>query len=358
MKRIRIFTIAGLFNIMFLTTLSVNAQIGELGNLMAAGGEDATELLQPYIEPAVNAFGAALGGGWYNTAKPHQLGGFDITFTANVALVPEKFRSFEIDNDKLTLLQLADPLDNVSPSIAGDKTDGPQIVYNFDEFSQPAFTMPMGLNAKYVPSPMIQAGVGLIKGTELMIRYLPNIPFEDNEIGLWGIGGKHDIKQWIPGLKRMPILQISVMYGYTKLHTYVALQVDPDNIGVGSLPGSDVSEWDNQQLQLTAESHTANLLISANLPVICFYGGAGFVNTKTNLKLIGDYPVVYINETTPSVKVLSDPLDIQIENKEGGLTKPRFNAGIRLKFAVVTLHVDYSWANYSVLTAGLGISFR
>jgi len=218
--------------------------------------------------------------------------------------------------------------------------------------------MPPGLDLNYVPSPMIQAGIGLIKGTEVMVRYLPNIKYKENEIGLWGVGGKHSLKQWIPGLKKLPALELSVMYGYTRLHTFVDVKIEPGDINASELPGSTSSDWDNQYLKILTQVHTANLLVSANLPVVCFYGGLGFVTTQTNLKLEGDYPSVYLDGITPSVQALVDPINMEIRNQDGGVTKPRFNAGIRLKLAVVTLHADYSWANYSVLSAGLGISIR
>ena len=38
--------------------------------------------------------------------------------------------------------------------------------------------------------------------------------------------------------------------------------------------------------------------------------------------------------------------------------KPRFNIGLRLKLGPITIHGDYTKANYSNVTAGLGISFR
>ena len=55
---------------------------------------------------------------------------------------------------------------------------------------------------------------------------------------------------------------------------------------------------------------------------------------------------------------LEDPIDMTIKNNDGSVTKPRYNAGFRLKFAVVTINFDYTYANYSVASAGLGISFR
>ena len=36
----------------------------------------------------------------------------------------------------------------------------------------------------------------------------------------------------------------------------------------------------------------------------------------------------------------------------------RANIGFRIKLAVVTIHFDYTKAQYNVLTAGLGLSFR
>jgi hypothetical protein len=36
-------------------------------------------------------------GGWYNTAKPHKLGGFDLTVTLNTASVPNGSKTFDVD---------------------------------------------------------------------------------------------------------------------------------------------------------------------------------------------------------------------------------------------------------------------
>ena len=36
----------------------------------------------------------------------------------------------------------------------------------------------------------------------------------------------------------------------------------------------------------------------------------------------------------------------------------RANIGIRIKLAVITIHADYTKANYNVVSTGLGVSFR
>jgi hypothetical protein len=117
-------------------------------------------------------------------------------------------------------------------------------------------------------------------------------------------------------------------------------------------------------MDMVTQAHTANFLVGANLPVVSFYGGVGIATSKTNLDLNGDFPVPTVTTSPPieavvtDASAVTDPINIEIKNAEGGIMKPRLNAGIRFKFAVITLHFDYTYANYSVASAGLGISFR
>lgn len=349
-----------------LLTLGLNAQLGDLGKFLAAGPEDAQKLMVGYLSPYINAFGASMTGGWYNTAKPHQLGGFDITATFNTAFVPDAHKTFDIASLGLEALTLNDPSDNISPTIAGKNNIGPRLDYGFNipNVDNPkAFDMPKGTNFPYVPSPMLQAGVGLIKDTEINGRFMPTYSRNGGEIGMWGIGFKHGLKQWIPFIKRVPVLHVSLQYGYTKLNSSIGMTIDPSMIG--AIDGTTGITWDEQKMEFVAQSHTGNLLISANLPVVCFYGGIGFASTSSDLALKGIYPVIDPEASLiagdPVVtdnSVLTDPISMTVKNSDGSVTKPRYNIGMRFKFAVVTIHGDYTWANYSMFTFGLGISFR
>ena len=42
------------------------------------------------------SFGSSLNNGWYNTAKPHSLGGFDLTVTFNTVIIPDEVKLFNI----------------------------------------------------------------------------------------------------------------------------------------------------------------------------------------------------------------------------------------------------------------------
>lgn len=354
--------------IALLLTAGISAQITDIGKFLAAGPADAQKLMEGYLSPYFNAFGASLTGGWYNTAKPHQLGGFDITATFNTAMVPSNHKTFDVAELGLESLVLDDANNNISPTIAGDKNDGPLLNYNFPDPvpDQPAFNLPKGTGFGYIPSPMLQAGVGLIKDTELDFRYMPTYTYKESSVGMWGIGFKHGLKQWIPFIKRVPVLHLTVQYGYTKMNMNVGIDVNPSHIGAADNTAN--ADWENQKLDFVAQSHTGNLLVSANLPVVCFYGGIGFASTSSNLALKGDYPVIDGDASliagTPVVTDESvsefgrNPIDMEIKNSDGSTTKPRYNVGMRLKFAVVTIHGDYTYANYSMFTFGFGISFR
>jgi hypothetical protein len=340
--------------------MNVNAQIRDFGTFMATGTEDAEKLLEGYLSPFLNGFGASMTGGWYNTAKPHQLGGFDITLSFNTAIAAPDARTFNVDDLKLTNLVRADGAPLNSQTIAGSDDSGPYMRYNYTAYNDTAFQLPPGTGIHFVPSPMISAAVGLVKGTEIMGRFLPKIGNDVGKLGFWGVGLKHDIKQWIPAMEKIPVLNISVMGGYTKMNAHIAVDIDEFDIGLGGYYDGDPEAWNDQKLEWVTTSFTGNLLVSADLPIVCFYGGVGFATTKTNLKMAGYFPTIDGINTNlePVVVAAKDPVDFEVKNQDDGFTKPRLNAGIRFKFGIFTLHFDYTRANYNVFTGGLGFSFR
>lgn len=342
--------------VLFFSTSATFAQVDKLANMMAGGVGDAEKLFSAYITPYANGLGADLSAGWYNTAKVHKTGGFDITVTFNTAIVPESDKTFDLRD--LNLSDAASFSDFSAPTAAGAKDPGPQITYQEQGVDLVSYDLPKGSGFGYTPAPMIQAGVGLFKGTAIMGRFTPQINIGDaGQVSLWGVGMKHSVKQWIPALKRLPVLHLSVMAGYTQLNSATDFQLLPSFYN--STAAFDEADYNDQQMEMEVRSFTANMIVSANLPVVSFYGAVGIAQTKTNLSLNGNYPIPTLNNSGEVVhEDIMDPFSIDIENNDGSATKPRFNAGMRFKFAVVTLHFDYTYANYSVATAGLGISFR
>lgn len=344
-------------------------------DFLRGGINDANSLFQGYLTPVANILGANLNAGWYNTAKPHKLGGFDITITTNVALAPPSDKLFNLDD--LPLISDASIIGgNTSPTITGDKTDDrPKIEYTkdvpgFGPVKYAEYTLPNGTGFNFVPLPMVQVGIGLPFGTEVTGRFLPSIDLgTTGNIGLWGIGIKHSILQHIPVLKKIPFLDITAQGAYTKLNSYANIDYSPLDIVADANHDyvNDPDVWLDQKIELGVTAWTANLLVSETFPVISFYQGIGYSTSKVNLGVTGNFPFPSIetDNTSPyygdpvvqnnsTEGIIKDPIDLDMQNNKA----LRLNAGLRLKLGVLTIHFDYTKAKYTVLTAGLGISFR
>jgi len=318
---------------------------------------DGVKLIEAYITPWANAFGSGLNGSWYNTAKPHKLGGFDITAAFNVGIVPSSAGTFDIS--KLGLSSNLSPVTGTSPTVSGEDVNGPAMAYSVSGVTLASFNLPPGTNWRYIPVPTAQVGIGLPLGSEIKGRFIPKVPIGDGDVSLWGVGLVHSIMQYIPGGDLLP-LDVSLFGGYTKLTGNVPVDLAP---GVPqNYTTYTMSSFDDQFLTATIDALNLSVIASANLPVITFYGGLGYSKTKTRVELTGNYPLpVLVTTGIPhseyndsGVKKGSDFPAMDIENFSG----LRANVGFRIKLAVITIHADYTKAQYNVVSAGLGISFR
>jgi hypothetical protein len=327
-------------------------------DFLRAGTVDGTKIAEAYVTPWVNAFGAGVNGSWYNTARPHKFGGFDLTLGVNVGIVPSSANTFDVS--KIGLTEFTGT--GLAPTVSGQDRDGPLLTGPSAGGITPlSFTTPPGSNWGYMPVPTLTAGVGLPLGTELRIRYIPKITVSGGDISSWGVGLLHSIMQYIPGDKVLPF-DISLFGGYTKLQGNVPLDMQPDlskpqNYSEAYPAGS----FDNQNFGTTIQAWNASLIGSFNLPVISFYGGLGYSRTSSVIKMTGNFPLPTVNTAISMTDyvyedagVLKDFPTIDIKNFSG----LRANAGFRLKFGVFTFNADYTWSQYSVVSAGLGISFR
>lgn len=325
-------------------------------DFLRAGSYDASLITQAYVAPWANAFGAGVNGNWYNTAKPHKFGGFDITIGANVGFVPSSDNSFDVT--KIGLKTFSGT--GLAPTISGVSSPGPTLTSApVSGIAPVTFQTPEGTNWEYMPVPSLQAGIGLPLGSEVKIRYIPKVPIGEGDFSSWGIGLMHSIMQYLPGDKIFPF-DISLFGGYTVLDGNAPIDLKP---GTPQFYSSKYpsSAWDDQNFNIVTEAWNASVIGSLNLRIITFYGGLGYSNTNTKINMTGNFPMPTINRAlSSSTYVYEDagvlngfPL-IEMKNFSG----LRTNIGFRLKFAVITIHADYTWANYSVFSTGLGISFR
>jgi hypothetical protein len=352
---------AALLSFVVLFTFQSRAQLDRFDNLdinfdfLRSAPADAVKFLKAYMSPYANAFGAGLNGGWYNTAKPHKKLGFDITMSLNVGIVPDSDNQFEVSSLGMTNIKGS----GLAPSVSGPQEVGPAMTYEVEGVVLAGFNCPMGSDWKSIPVPTIQAGLGLPLGSEIKVRFVPKISMKGADFSLWGVGLMHNITQYLPGDRLFPF-DVSVFGGYTTLSTNLPLNVQPVAAQANyTAPYDPETTFGNQKMNLTVSGINISAIASVNLPVINVYGGLGYSKTSTVMQLSGYFPTPVLEGTTveynnSGVVEGSDFGNLDIENYSG----LRATIGFRVKLAVLTIHADYTRAQYNVLSAGLGFSFR
>ena len=284
------------------------------------------KLIEAYFTPMAESFGAGLNNGWYNTAKPHSLGGFDVTFTLNTVIIPNTAETFKIGDEFGNVFQSTK---DEAATVFGN--DGVTAMY-YDPSSQVGtdsipFNMPGGFKTPIMPLPMIQAGIGLIKNTAIDIRYMPMLNVGENiNVNLFGIGLKHDLLQWIPGVGDAIPMSLSLQGGYTSLNTELKVA--------------------GQEVSLNTKATTINLVASKKILMLTGYAGVGYNSATTTFAADANFNLdgIQFDET------------VEIDFKS--IKKLRTNIGLRLNIAVVTIQADYTFAEYPTATLGLGVSLR
>ena len=340
-----------LFTTIFcLASISTTAQ--NFGDILAAGAENAEVYLSNYARPAIDAFGNGMTNGWYNTAKPHKSLGFNITVSPSFSFIPEAEQTFRFNPADYQDLTLEGDSDGIIPTlVGGDAEAGSELVFSGEAtypggvtFSgEERFDVPNGvINLDKVPfagtpAPTYNIGVGIIKGTELKLRILPEVSSGDFKASMWGVGVQHDIKQWIPGINKLPF-DLSVLFATSSLTLNYAI-----NVNTGNFEGSGEAIF-------KTNTTTFQGIVSKKLLFFTPYLGVGFNTVSSSLDINGTYRYT----TTTSSSEIEDPVSLEFDGA-GGL---RTTIGGRINLAFLTFHAAYSLQKYNTFTTGVGISVR
>ncbi len=338
-----------------LLMLTVNAQAQDFNfdEFLRAGTGDANTLISNYMKPAMTGFGYGINGGWYNTAKTHKKLGFDLTISVNAAQIPSSDEFFTFNNSDYSNIRLATGNSAESPTLMGPSSQGPLLeafssvnIGGVNQEFTSQFRAPQGAGLgsfNVVPVPTVNLGIGLIKNTDLKVRYVPEVSQDDFKISLIGFGIMHDIKQYIPVLKKLP-LDISILAAYTDA------DIEYDLNGLG-LAGS------NQLATYDVTAWTAQLLVSKKLALLTLYGGIGYNSATTSLAMTGNYDIEVAAEVNgqlgSEILTLVDPINLEFDSN--GI---RATAGLRIKLAIFTFHADYTAQEYNIISGGFGIALR
>ncbi len=319
-------------------SLSIQAQIEYI---FAADG-DASTYVEHYLDPAINGLMYDLNNGWYSSSKTHNKFGFDVSFTASFAFIPDDERFFQFvasEYDNLTL----QGGDGSLPNVAGDDTNQ-QLLTEVGGVSFPInaldgygddwlreFFIPIA-----IPTPMIQAGLGLPFNTDIKLRFFPNTEREGIAFKLFGLGLQHNLSQYFKKSDE-GLFTLSALGAFTN----TSVSYVPNNI---EIPGN------NQSLDIDISTYTAQAIAGINLKVINLYLGFGYVGGTTDLGVKGSYNFDLDNNGTNDL-IVNDPIDLNFE-----MTGFKTTLGTRFNLGPVKIFGDYTFQKYPSVTAGVAVS--
>ncbi|MEN8790003.1 MAG: DUF6588 family protein [Flavobacteriaceae bacterium] len=330
-----------LFALFFTCLGSVSAQ-GGLDDLLLAGIEDAQRFTDDYLAPASEGIIYGVSGSWYNTADAKPLGGFEISLIGNLTFFNNKEdkKQFELNTADYENLQFVDGSPSKAVSTALGDIEGVRVfVEDETGLLREEFELPSGLASEglsFLPSGYIQASVGLIKATEVKVRFLPPINTSDAKISFYGFGLQHEFTKHLPADKVLPIA-ISGVIGYTRFD------------GKYDLTDSNFIAGSDQRFEMAINSWVFQAVVSTRLPVINFYGGLGYLSGKSDTDVLGTYTV----QSGPIQETYIDPFSVS--TKASGVVG---NIGAKLKLGFFRLNADYTLGEFNNLSFGINFGFR
>ena len=376
MKRIICLTVSA---VLICSSVSTVKAQDDISNIFKAGVVDLNQVANGYLKPAGNCFAAGLATNWYNTAAVHKLFGFDLTIGVGAIGAPQTERMFDLTG--LTNLKPTISGTTQAPTLVGSgngvelnlmqphfMADGTTVnpLWNNGTGKITSFVTPAGLS-QYVPTASVQFTIGLPFINDVSIRYSPTVQTSGFEASMLGIGVKHNLKQWLPIVKNLPI-DVAVLLAYNKLNMKYTLptedRITPDKLvsgGLGYIPDATSSDYSTQGASMVAKAMIANLIISKKLAFFTPYLGFGVTKTSFDLTLNGNYPtldglVIPAGTTTPKMKVKNITNPFQVSSSE---VMPNATIGLRLKLLwLFSLHAEYTLQKYPIASAGFGLSLR
>lgn len=325
----------------------------DIAIFLSAQREDASKLVEAYLQPTIKSLSYGMTGGWYNTAATHKTLGIDFGVTVNLANIPTSenyFNPDELDFETTEFLGNQDNPEKGAPTFFGPKDATLyQAVYDPGDGQGTRtinFNGPEGLGVKdeigfsAVPVPVAQLGIGIIKNTDLKFRFIPQVNAGSSKLSMFGVGIQHDIKQHIRGIKLLPF-DLSILVAYNSLKGETDLSNDDLS---DSRPDSD----DGMGVY-KFNSLVYQLLISKRLAVVTFFGGVGYTNINTKVNINGTFEI----DTNTTPITITDPVSMTIKNKS-----MCFTAGMRLKLGPIYFVGDYTLQKYKMINFGIGFSIR
>ncbi|KEQ31260.1 hypothetical protein N180_03160 [Pedobacter antarcticus 4BY] len=353
MKKGRLLIIAGL---LLFSPGVLKAQNG-FEQLLKAGPADATKLVEAYGKPLLKGFGLGMNSGWTNSAKTLDLFHVDVRVTATGVVVPASDKSFNVSKIGLSSnIGPAVPGKVISPTFSGNRNvSGPEMnIYDDNGKKITSFHLPRGIFEDIVPTPQIQATVGLIQNTDFTVRAMPKVKINKDfgSISLIGFGIKHNIAQDFAVAGLSVPFDFAVAFSYNSLKYEKRLNLQPEGFAVPA-DKEQSTDFSNQKIYGQFDNYLFQAIFSKKISFFTPYVALGYNTSKAEVGIKGNYPIA-TNVTSDQIlyTTYTDPVKIEKTYVDGF----RADMGFELRFPIIRLYASYGIeGNYRLVNAGIGV---
>lgn len=342
--------------ILLTVTFKANAQDDGISDLFKGGPGDVNKLMNAYAAPLFKGFGNSLNGGWTNTARTLGPLKFNIRVSATASIISDADKTFNINSLGLANITPSNPNFPIAPTFGGDENMSTGIKFTDPNNSANSFTttLPKGVS-QYVPAPQVQLTVGVLKNTDVTLRLIPTTKITDDvgSVGMFGFGVKHSITQYLGKAEKVLPFDLAVAVGYTRLTYKKPLDVKPENTN-GDVAGKD---YTNQSLEGHFSGWNTQVIISKKLAFFTPFVSVGYLTSKTDVGLKGNYPFVTGATSTgqPVYTTYANPINISgPASQTNGM---RADVGFQMSLFFLKIYGSYSFAEYKSANAGIGLGF-
>lgn len=318
---------------------SVQAQ-DEVGDLFKSSPQDATKLVDAYMNPLFKGMGLGLNSGWFTSAKSKGTLRFDLRISATAAFVPTKDQTYNAAALGLTTIRPANGATTaIGPTAFGDDNTGAQMEI-YTSGGTPTgqkFNLPQGTGLNFVPAPQLQLTVGLPKNIDVSLRYVPNVKLGDDigKLNQFGLGAKVELLPLLMGEKTLPF-DLAVGLGFT--NTTYTLPLDINN-----------GKYNNQEVEVKFKGFNAEAIISKKLLFFTPFASVGFNSSNSSLNAYGTYDF----QTAGGTATFNDPISLKHDDISG----LKASVGFQMNLAFFRLFASYTQAEYGYANAGIGFGF-
>jgi len=178
---------------------------------------DMLKIADDFASPAAEGAAYQAGAGWFTSAKSLELWEVDLSVHANVLLVPGKKKTNSVTSNDFATFDIRGAENAVIPSAFGGVTDvyfegelnfmGNQVPFEFQALE--------GIDKDILMHPFVQASVGVPYGTDVIVRFLPQVEIDGVQFSTYGIGLKHNFNQYFFN-PQPEDFQFAALAAYTK----------------------------------------------------------------------------------------------------------------------------------------------